>query len=203
MPDTWKWIFESDRYKGRIAIFNEADDLVRICAKYLGHSALNVPVELLPKIEAMLIRQKKNIRVFHDDNGQDLLLAGDVDLVLEYNGDIAQVMTEDDDLAFVIPKEGSLLQSDCLCIPRGAPRVENAHTFINFLLDPTVGAEIFSTIMYPTPNQAVLNIMPESYRNNPAIFPPADQMKNCEYSAFEGVERTRMFDELLTRVRAA
>ena len=203
VPNSWKWLFDSDRYKGRIAIFDEADDLVRLAAKYLGHAGTNIPVSLLPTIEAMYIRQKKNIRVFHEDNGQDLLLAGDVDIVLEYNGDIAQVMAEDDDLAFVIPKEGSLLQSDCMCIPKGAPRIDNAHRFINFMLDAKVGADLSSTILYPTPNQAVLDLMPDSYRNNPAIFPPPDQMKNCEYSTFEGVERTRMFDELLTRVRAA
>lgn len=203
VPDSWKWLFDSDRYKGRMAIFDEADDLVRLGAKYLGHSARNVPESLFPRIEQMYIRQKPNIRVFHEDNGQDLLLAGDVDIVLEYNGDIAQVMTEDPDLDFVVPREGSLIQSDCLCIPKGAPRPDNAHRFINYLLDAQVGADISNTIMYPTPNEAVLQIMPDSYRNNTAIFPPPDQMKNCEYGDFEGVERSRMFDELLTRVRAA
>ena len=202
-PDTWKWLFESDRYKGRISLFSEADDLIKLAAKYMGYSVRDVPDSLLPKIEAMYIRQKRNIRVFHEDNGQDLLLAGDVDLVLEYNGDIAQVMQEDDDLAFLVPKEGTIIQSDGLCIPRGAPRPDNAHRFINFLLDPKVGAEISNTIMYPTPNAEVLKLMPESYRNNTAIFPPADRMARCEYGDFEGVERSRMFDELITRVKAA
>jgi spermidine/putrescine transport system substrate-binding protein len=151
----------------------------------------------------MLTAQKKNVRLFHQDNGQDLLLAGDVDIVLEYNGDIAQVMGEDDDLAFVVPREGSLIQSDCLCIPKGAPRPDNAHRFINFLLDPKVGADISNTIMYPTPNAEVLKLMPDSYTGHPAIFPSPAQMKNCEYGDFEGIERTRMFDELLTRVKAA
>jgi spermidine/putrescine transport system substrate-binding protein len=72
-------------------------------------------------VQDLLIRQKDNIATFHDDNGQDLLLSGDCDIVIEYNGDIAQVMREDKDLAFVVPKEGSILQSDQLCIPAGAP----------------------------------------------------------------------------------
>ncbi len=203
VPDSWKWLFDSDRYKGRIGLFSEADDLVRLAAKYLGHSIRNVPESLLPVIEAMYIRQKKNVRMFHEDNGQDLLLSGDIDIVLEYNGDIAQVMQEDDDLAFVIPKEGTLINSDCLCIPRGAPRPDNAHRFINYLLDARVGADISNTIMYPTPNAAALALMPESYRNNTAIFPPRDRMAVSEYGDFEGVERTHMFDELLTRVKAA
>jgi spermidine/putrescine transport system substrate-binding protein len=203
VPDSWKWLFDSDRYKGRIGLFSEADDLVRLAAKYMGHSVRNVPESLLPVIEAMYIRQKKNVRVFHEDNGQDLLLSGDIDIVLEYNGDIAQVMQEDDDLAFVVPKEGTLINSDCLCIPRGAPRPDNAHRFINYLLDARVGADISNTIMYPTPNGAALALMPDSYRQNRAIFPPKDRMAVSEYGDFEGVERTHMFDELLTRVKAA
>ena len=59
---------------------------------------------------------------------------------MEYNGDIAQVMAEDDDLNFVVPKEGAMKQSDTLAIPKGAPHPENALKFINFILDAKVGA---------------------------------------------------------------
>ena len=106
----------------------------------------------------MLIKQKPNIKAFHEDNGQDLLLSGEVDLVMEYNGDIAQIMSEDADIGFVVPKEGALKQSDTLAIPKGAPHPENAHKFINFLLDANVGAEIFKTIKYPSPNAAANSI---------------------------------------------
>jgi len=92
VPDSWKWLFDSDRYKGRIAVVSEAADIVRLGAKYLGHSLVGVTPEVAARVEAMMIRQKPNIKAFHEDNGQDMLLAGDVDLVLEYNGDIAQVM---------------------------------------------------------------------------------------------------------------
>src|SRR3546814_1787430 len=102
----------------------------------------------------MLTPQKPNVAVFHEDNGQDLLVAGDVDIVIEYNGDIAQVMTEDEDIDFVVPREGSQISSDCLCIPKGAPSPDLAHAFINYLLDAKAGAEISRTIKYPTPNAA-------------------------------------------------
>src|SRR5215469_2489520 len=38
VPDSWKWVMDSDRYKGRIGLFSEADDLIELGAKYLGHS---------------------------------------------------------------------------------------------------------------------------------------------------------------------
>jgi len=203
VPDSWKWLMDSDRYKGRIGLFSEADDLMELGAKYLGHSVRDIPPEMIERVAQMYIRQKPNIKIFHNDEGQDLLLSGDIDIVMEYNGDIAQVMAEDPDLDFVVPKEGSIINSDCLCIPKGAPRPDNAHQFINFVLDGKNGAEISSTIKYPTPNGAALALMPEDYRTNHAIFPPPAQMAMCEYAKFEGLKRAQLYDETLTRIFAA
>ena len=203
VPDSWKWVMDSDRYKGRIGLFSEADDLIELGAKYMGHSVRDIPYPMVDRIAEMYIRQKPNIKIFHNDEGQDLLLAGDIDIVMEYNGDIAQVMLEDPDLDFVVPKEGTILNSDCLCIPKGAPRPDNAHQFINFILDGKNGAEISNTILYPTPNAAALALMPDSYRNNTVIFPPPDQMAKCEYADFEGLKRAQLYDETLTRIFAA
>jgi len=203
VPDSWKWIFDSDRYAGRIGIFAEADDIIRLGAKYLGHSVRGVGPELTAEVTRMLIRQKPHIRVFHHDEGQDLLAAGDIDLVVEYNGDIAQVMAEDPDLGFVVPREGTLINSDCLCIPKGAPRPDNAHAFINFLLDPAVSAGISRTIQYPTPNAAALALMPAAYRDNPVIFPPTAVMARSEYGDYEGMAHIRAVDEAMTEILAA
>jgi len=202
-PDIWKWLMDSDRYKGRIGLFSEADDLIELGAKYLGHSVRDIPPPMVERIAEMYIRQKPNIKIFHNDEGQDLLLSGDIDIVMEYNGDIAQVMQEDPDLAFVVPREGSILNSDCLCIPKGAPRPDNAHQFINFVLDAHNGAEISSTIKYPTPNAAALALMPDDYRSNTAIFPPQEALARCEYARFEGLKRAQLYDETLTRIFAA
>jgi len=203
VPDSWKTIFDSPQYSGKIALLSESADLVRLCAKYLGHSVNGIPNEMLPQIEAMLIKQKAHVKAFHEDNGQDMLLSKEVDLVLEYNGDIAQAMKEDPDIGFVIPKEGSLLNSDTLCIPKGAPRPDNAHKFINYLLDAKAGAEISNTILYPTPNAAAKALMPDDYKNDPVIFPPAEIMARCEYGDFEGAEKAQAYEELITKVRAA
>ncbi|WP_448585901.1 ABC transporter substrate-binding protein [Thermaurantiacus sp.] len=202
-PDSWKWLFDSDLYAGRIALLSEAADLIRLGARYLGHSINGVDDATVREVAGMLGRQKANVKTFHDDNGQDLLLGGDVDLVLEYNGDIAQAMTEDDDIDFVVPAEGSILNADTLAIPKGAPSPELAHRFINFLLDAEVGRHIAETILYPTPNAAAKALMPESYRSHPVIFPTGPGMERSEWGRFEGPERHRVFEEAITRMRAA
>ncbi len=203
VPDSWKWLFDSDLYKGRVALNSEAPDLLRLGAKYMGRSLNGVDAATLKAVEEMLIRQKPNIKAFHEDNGQDLLLAGDVDLVLEPNGDIAQIAMEDDDIGFVVPREGSLLNADTLAIPKGAPRSEQAHMFINYLLDPQVGKHIIETILYPTPNAAAKALMPPTYAANPIIFPSGPGMDASEWGRYEGPEAARVFEDALTRVRAA
>jgi spermidine/putrescine transport system substrate-binding protein len=202
-PDSWKWLFDSDQYKGKIAVMSDASELFRNCFKYLGKSINDDSPELIKQAEALLIKQKPNIKSFHEDNGQDLLLSGEVDVVMEYNGDIAQVMTEDDDLNFVVPKEGAMRQQDTLAIPKGAPHPENALKFINHILDAKVGAEISTTIKYPSPNAAAVALMPDSYKNNPVIFPPAELIAKCEYPSYLGAEFSRLLDEAMTRLRAA
>ena len=202
-PDSWKWLFDSDAYKGRIAVMSDASELFRNCFKYLGKSINDDSPELIKQAGALLTKQKPNIKTFHEDNGQDLLLAGEIDVVMEYNGDIAQVMVEDDDINFVVPKEGAMRQSDTLAIPKGAPHPENALEFINFILDSKTGEEIFETIKYPSPNSAATALMPAAYKDNPVIFPPAEIMAKCEYPRYLGPEFTRLLDEAMTRLRAS
>jgi spermidine/putrescine transport system substrate-binding protein len=198
-------LFDSDTFAGRISLLSESADLIRLCAKYLGHSVNNIPEPMLAQIEQMLIRQKPRVKSFHQDNGQDLLVSGEVDIVLEYNGDIAQIMSQPggDRFDFLVPNEGTLINSDCLCIPTGAPHVDDAHAFINYLLDAEAGKKITEEIQYPTPNAAVRALMPDSYKSNPVIFPSAELMARSEYGAFEGDEVARHYEEIFTRVSAA
>jgi spermidine/putrescine transport system substrate-binding protein len=100
-----------------------------------------------------------------------MLLAGDVDLVIEYNGDIAQVMREDPDLDFVVPREGGILASDGLCIPRCAqPR--SGPCFHQFRAGRRAGRRHRPHDPLSHPQRGRLALMPDSYRKSPVIFPP-------------------------------
>jgi spermidine/putrescine transport system substrate-binding protein len=203
VPDSSKYLFDSGLFKGRIAISDDRFTLME-AAKYLGYSLENMTPEVLAKVEALLTRQIKSgaIKTFHQDNGQDLLLSGEVDIVNESNGDIAQVMTEDPDIGFVIPKEGDTRFAGTMAITADTTRPENAHKLLNYILDAKAGAEIARTIMYATPNMAARALMPESYRDNPVIFPPADIMARCEYAPYPDPATAQALEDTLTRLRA-
>ena len=203
IPNSWEWLYNSDKYTGRIALLADASTVIQMGLKYLGHPLNSTDPVLIKQVEDMLIKQKPHIKVFAEDNGQDLLASGEVDLTMEWNGDILQVMTEDDDVGYTVPKEGGLLWQDCLCIPKDAPHPQNAHAFMNFILEADAGAAIADFIQYATPNAAAKVKMSEEYRNNPAIFPPEEVTKISEASIYKGEDYQRLIDETWTRIQAA
>ena len=201
--DSWKILFESDVLAGRISLLGDAQNVIGSALKYLGHSFNSTTAAELKKVEDLLIAQKKHIKVFADDNGQDLLASGEVDCCQEWNGDILQVMAEDDDLAYAVPTEGALLWQDTLAIPKDAPHPMNALAFINFVLDPEVGKTIAEFINYATGNGAARKIAAAEYQNNKAIFPTDEVIAKCEPGLYLGEEATKVRDEIWTRIQAA
>ncbi|MEM8790390.1 MAG: spermidine/putrescine ABC transporter substrate-binding protein [Pseudomonadota bacterium] len=202
-PDSWADLYTSDKYAGRMAMLGDGGTVMQMAMKLMGKSLNDWTDENIAAAEAMIIAQKKNITAFAPDNGQDLLLAGEVDVVMEWNGDILQVMEEDDDIGYVVPKEGGLLWEDDLCIPTGGPNPEAAHALINYLLDAEAGAKIAEFIYYATPNEAAKALTEAEYRENDAVFPPDDVIAKCEVSVYAGQETTQKIDAAWTRVKAA
>jgi len=203
VPDSWEALYASDEFAGRIALMSESTTVMQMALKLMGKSLNDWTPENIKAAEEMIIAQKGNIAAFAPDNGQDLLLAGEVDFAQEWNGDILQIMEEDEDIGYFVPKEGGLLWEDTLCIPKDAPNVENAHTLINFLLDAEVGAGIADYVYYATPNAASKKLMGPEYLENPAVFPSAEAMTKSEVSVYPGQEMARLIDEAWTRIKAA
>jgi spermidine/putrescine transport system substrate-binding protein len=203
VPDSWNDLYTSTEYAGRMSMLGDGQTLMQMAMKLMGKSINDWSDENIAAAEAMLIAQKSNITAFAPDNGQDLLLAGEVDLAMEWNGDILQAMDEDDDIGYVVPKEGGLLWEDDLCIPKDGPNPEAAHAMINFLLDADVGAANADYVYYATPNAAARENLDAEYNENTAIFPSDETLAKCEVSVFPGQEALGKIDAAWTRVTAA
>jgi spermidine/putrescine transport system substrate-binding protein len=201
-PTKWADLFDSDKYKGRISLLNDTD-IIRAALKFLGHSLDTTDPGEIDAAAAALIRAKPNVKAFAPDTGQDLLISGEVDVCMEWSGDIQQVMQEDDDLAYVVPEEGALLWVDNMCIAKGAPNRDNGHAFINFILDGPVHAQIASEIQYACPNAAALALIPAEDRDNPAIYPSEATLERCEFATYKGEAVEALYETALTRVLAA
>ena len=204
-PDSWSavWGEQSNKYAGKIGWISEPGSMLGMAMRYLGYSFNSTNPDEIRQAADQLIKYKKNVKGVFEDNGQDLLAAGECDLVVEWNGDIAQLINEDPDVDYVIPNEGGYYWQDCLCIPTGAPHPQNAHAFINFLMDAEIGRDLAEYIEYATSNAAARELMDDSYNKNPAIFPPEDVLAQLEPSLYLGEERAQLIDEEWTRVLAS
>jgi len=201
-PDSWGVLFDSDQYSGRLALLADQRVVIGCVLKYLGYSMNSTNEEEINKARDLLIKQKPHIKAFAPDEGQNMLIAGDVDIVMEWNGDINQVMSEDDDLSYVIPKEGSNLFIDAMCIPKDAPHPDNAHAFINHILEPEVEAEICNTIHFATANAEARKLLPPEEVNNPTVYPPNDVIAKSEPILDVG-DFTTVYDRAWTEIQAA
>ncbi|WGF87032.1 ABC transporter substrate-binding protein [Marinivivus vitaminiproducens] len=200
--ESWSLLFDSEELSGRKSLLTDVA-VLQTAMKYLGFSANSTdPAEIQQAID-LLIRAKPTIQSFAPDTGQDLLISGEVDLAMEYSGDIMQVMEEDDELSYAVPQEGAILWEDVMAIPTGAPNVENAHAFINYILTPEVHAEIAEEVQYACPNQAAVELLPEDQRNNPVIYPSEEVLDRCEFKIYMGEETEGLYAQGMTRVLAS
>lgn len=128
-----------------------------------------------------LIANSANVIAIATDDGQELLARGEVEMVIEYSGDILQLNLDCacEDYAYVVPQEGTAAATGHVAIPVGAQNPELAHAFIDYLLDPQVAADIANYTAYPTPNQRAidLGLIDAALISNEGIYPSAETLE--------------------------
>jgi spermidine/putrescine transport system substrate-binding protein len=122
-------------------------------------------------------------------------------MAIVYNGDAIRGVADDPDTEYFVPDEGGVLWVDNLAIPAKAPHRDTAEQFINFLLDPKVGAQLSNFNQYATPNKAARAFINPDDLANPAIYPPAELMAKMEFVVDVG-DANRLYDEVWTQVRS-
>ena len=110
-------------------------------------------------------------------------------------------MDEEKNIAYVVPKEGTLIWVDAMVIPAKAPNAADAHQFINFILEPQAGADLSNFNRYATPNKASLQFITPQDRKNQAIYPTPEEIAKMQY--LEDIDRdTRLYDEVWMTVKS-
>jgi spermidine/putrescine transport system substrate-binding protein len=176
---SWEQVWN---YDGAVAWLDDMRAMMGIALNILGYDPnTNNPDEIQ---EAAFFLQDRgaNVVALAADDGQALLERGEVDITVEYSGDIFQVIAdcECDNIRYVIPEEGTQLWIDNMVIPTDAPNQALAEVFIDYILDPQVGADIANYTAYGSPNQAAIDmgLIDESLLNDPGIYPPAEVLEN-------------------------
>ena len=201
---SWADFFDPE-FAGRVVMYDEARTGLGNVLLYLGYSPNTTNrAEIMEAVE-FLKSHASQIAAYAPDDAQDMLANGEADIVMEWSGDIAQLSREDPNIRYVVPEEGGTIWTDAICIPATAPHKELAEQFINYLLEPEVGAALSTYIEYASPNAASIPLLDEEVRNNPAIYPSAEAFDNLFYVVEVDAETeafyAEMWDEILAEHR--
>ena len=204
-PDSWAALLDpanAEKLAGcGIAVLDSPSEVMGTVLHYLGLDANSESEEDLAKAEAALTAVKPHIRYFHSSQYIDDLGNGEICLALGYSGDIfiaadaAAEAGQGVEVGYVIPKEGAATLMDLLAIPADAPHPDNAHKFINYIMQPEVIAAVTDYVFYANPNLAATEFVSEEVKGNPGIYPPAETVAN----AFALKAHSPEFEEVLTR----
>jgi spermidine/putrescine transport system substrate-binding protein len=201
---SWAMIFDASRRPGPFVLIDSMRDMLAAALKYQGFSINTRKAEELKKAGDLVLAAKKSPKSLGFEGGvggKNKVVAGNAALAIVYNGDAVRAMGEEKNVAFVLPREGTLIWVDAMTVPANAPNVEGAHRFINFMLDANVGARLSNFNQYATPNAASLPLIRKEDRENPAIYPTDEQMKKMEYLEDVGKD-TKLYDEVWTAVKS-
>lgn len=169
---SWQQMFE---YDGAVSWLEDVRGMLGIALLMNGHDPNSTDPDEIEEAKNFLIDNGGNVVYINQDDGQEVLLRGEADIVVEYSGDIFQIMDECecDTYGYVIPREGTNFWVDNVAIPIDAPNKELAEVFIDYILDPRVAADISNYTAYGSPNQAAIEqgLIDEELLNDPGIYP--------------------------------
>lgn len=152
-------------------------EIIPIVLNYLGENPSSTDPKVIAKAEEHLKKLRPYVKKFHSQEYLNGLANGDVCLAIGYSGDILQARNRAKeagrgvDVAYTLPREGTLMWFDLLAIPADAPHKDAALAFINFMLKPETAAKNSNFVRYATANQGALPLLDPTLRNDPAVFP--------------------------------
>lgn len=168
---TWDQVFS---YDGPVSWIDDPRFMFGVALTILGFDANSENPDEIAAAGDFLVENGGNVVAIAADDGQARGSAGCADIALEYSGDIFQVSVdcECEDFQYVLPEPAGQVWVDNLAIPTDAPNHALAEVFIDYILDPQVGADISNYTAYATPNQAAIDaalVLPE-YLNTPTVY---------------------------------
>ena len=164
-------ILWNEKYSDSVLMFDNPRDAFAIAETMLGFSLNTENIDELKKAAEKLTEQKKIVQAYVMDEIFDKMGAGEAVLAPYYAGDAITLMDDFDHIDFAIPKSGTNLFIDAMCIPRGCRNKEAAEMYINFMCEADSAYAVSDYIGYSTPNQAAYEMLSDDIKNDGISYP--------------------------------
>lgn len=179
--DSWDVLFKPENAAKfadcGIYMLDSASDMIPIVLNYLGIDPNSHEADDFAKAEEVLLSIRPYIRKFHSSEYINALANGDICLAVGWSGDVLQARDRADEadqgvgVAYTAPKEGTQIWFDQMAIPADAPHPDEAHEFLNFIMEPDVIARSTNYVYFANGNLASKEFVDEEIIEDPAIYP--------------------------------
>ncbi|HEY9884096.1 MAG TPA: spermidine/putrescine ABC transporter substrate-binding protein [Thermosynechococcaceae cyanobacterium] len=203
-PTDWSYLWsEQQTLSRRMTLINDTREVMGASLRSLGYSYNSTNPQEIQQAYEKLALLKPAIASFTTDAWRDQLIAGDLLLAMGYSADAMSVTVANPDLKYVIPSSGTSLWSDTMVIPKTAPNPDVAYAWINYVLQPSVAAQMTERLNFASPNQSAFDQLPAPLRNNEILFPPESLLTKCESVAPVKASIEELYEKYWTQLTSS
>ncbi len=200
--DSWEDLWD-EQFADQMVMPDSVRDAFMIALKKDGHSLNSTDENEIKAAAEALKAQKPLVYKYANDSARDLLANGSAAVGVVWNGEYQYTKDLNEDVEFVVPKEGTEFFIDSWVIPKEAVNRENAEAWINYLCKAEVAAKNFDYLYYTTPNEAALDVIEdEEALANEAIFPTEETIAKCESLRMLDQDVTDLYSKYWKQVKA-
>ena len=171
------------KYDKRIFIIDDSITTTMIALIYLGkdfRDPKSYSRETLREVYEFLVNVVPYIRFLTTDQLIQELVRESMYAGIAWSGDALIAVSQNENLVYTVPEEGSDLWIDMWTIASNAREKDLSYEWINFTLDPWVAALNTTAIWYANPVPESNEYIPEKILENPAVYPDKETMKRLK-----------------------
>lgn len=193
-PRTWKDLWKT-RWKNSLMLLDDMRDIFAIAMIRSNYQPNDTNPQHLKKAFHTLLNLAPNVKFFASEGIQAMLIDGDAIIGSAWNGDVYKARKENPNIEFIYPDEGFVIWIDCLAIPKNAPHQEEAHAFINFLLEPQSAAMIGNMEGHAITNEEGKKLLSPEIQTDATLYPSEKILKRAFIQKDLGETTLRLYSE--------
>lgn len=209
--DSWAAVFDKTQLeanKGYVSMLDDEREAPGAALHFLGKSMNDTEPADLKQAEELLKTQKAYLAGYDSSNVSRRLASGEIVIGQIYNNNALQARTGiegdysgNENIAFVIPKEGGTVWQDNVSIVASSPNIYTAHVFMNYLMKPEVSVKNTLFNLGVTPNIDAEKLLPANIQAlyKEGFAPDDETLKRLEWIVRN--DKTVAFTDLWTAVK--
>ncbi len=196
-------VLMNPKYKGNLYMYDSERDSFMVALKALGYSMNTHNEEEIQKAYDWLIAQRDTMNpVYAGDDVIDNMISGNKALAIVYSGDASYIMSENENMDYYTPGQGTNLWYDAMVITKDCQETELAHEFIDFMLRDDVALANTEYVGYTSVVASAYEAMQETTYAGIGAYVPDIHGANNEIFVYQDTEIKQLFAELWTKVKA-